>query len=34
MNIGEAAEQSGVPAKMIRSYEETGLVRKPERERA
>ena len=31
MNIGEVAEQSGVPAKMIRYYEETGLVRKPER---
>ena len=31
MNIGEASEQSGVPAKMIRYYEETGLVRKPER---
>ena len=31
MNIGEASEQSGVPAKMIRYYEETGLVRKPDR---
>ena len=31
MNIGEASEQSGVPTKMIRYYEETGLVRKPER---
>lgn len=31
MNIGEASQQSGVPAKMIRYYEETGLVRKPER---
>jgi Cu(I)-responsive transcriptional regulator len=31
MNIGEASEQSGVPAKMIRYYEETGLVRKLER---
>lgn len=31
MNIGEVSEQSGVPAKMIRYYEQTGLVRKPER---
>lgn len=31
MNIGEASERSGVPAKMIRYYEETGLVREPER---
>ena len=31
MNIGEASERSCVPAKMIRYYEETGLVRKPQR---
>ena len=27
MNIGEVAEQSGLPAKTIRYYEEIGLVR-------
>ena len=29
MNIGQVAEQAGIPAKTIRYYEEIGLVRPP-----
>ena len=29
MNIGQVAEQSGIPAKTIRYYEDIGLVRPP-----
>ena len=31
MNIGQAATASGISAKMIRHYEEVGLVRPPKR---
>lgn len=31
MNIGQAAEQSGVSAKMIRYYEQIGLISPPHR---
>ncbi|TGU43334.1 MerR family DNA-binding transcriptional regulator, partial [bacterium M00.F.Ca.ET.152.01.1.1] len=27
MNVGDAAERSGLPAKTIRYYEEIGLIR-------
>jgi len=31
MNIGQAAQKSGVSAKMIRHYEDIGLIKKPGR---
>ncbi len=34
MNIGQAAAASGVSAKMIRHYEDIGLVRQPKRSAA
>jgi len=34
MNIGEASAASGVSAKMIRHYEDIGLVRPPKRSRS
>lgn len=34
MNIGQAAAATGVSAKMIRYYEETGLISPPSRSRA
>ena len=34
MNIGQAAETSGVSAKMIRYYEEIALIRPPARSQA
>ena len=34
MNIGQAAEQSGLPAKTIRYYEQIGLIDPPARQKS